>query len=119
MAYPVDPSGDWSIVEGIEPVSFKIKLDEGVYSQPIATQGKMMPLSKREIEMGDADLITYGVIWHVWKALLPAGTKPKWGDKIVNAAGEEFVINPTTDVVSLATRFRCVTLRIPGTFAGA
>lgn len=119
MAYPVDPSGDYAIVEGLENVTFKIKLDEGVYSQPISTQGKKMPLSHREIQMGDADLITYGVVWHLWKNLLPAGTIPKYGDKIINAAGQEFVINPLTDEVSLATRYRLVTMRIPGTYAGA
>lgn len=113
--YPVDTSGDWAIVEGIEAVTFYPLQGEGQYGAGVLTKGKLMPLSKKEIEMGDAQLIIHGAVWHLWKALLPVGVIPKYGDKIVqNATNLAFYINPSMEVVSLSNRYRCVTQKQVG-----
>jgi hypothetical protein len=112
MTIPIDPSGDYSIVEGLEPATFYSKLSEGGnFDSGTPTQVKRMPLKKSETE-GDLQLATFGITIHAWASLLN-GKEPKYGDRYV-IQGKNYIIARDVDVVSLFTRYRCVCMRVPG-----
>ena len=111
MTVPVDTSGDWQIIEGLEDVTFFTRLLEGTFNAGVSTQAKRMPLTKGEMP-GNENLTIYGVVWYVWKDLLPDGVVPKYSDKIVDAYGYGFQVIKI-DIVSLGNRFRLVCLREP------
>lgn len=109
MTIPIDTSGDWDLVEGLEDVTFFSATSESAYeASGIVTKGKQMPLSKAQVMAGDIQLSRFGVVWHVWKELL-GGRVPKYKDKIV-AGGVKYLIQ-SVDVVSLTNRYRCTCLR--------
>lgn len=99
----LDFSGDWSVIDNLESVTYYIKQSDGTYDS-----GTLIPncLRRMQSQMLDDYSQVNSLTWHIWVDNMPTVFVPKSQDKLTAVNDSTSWIVEPVDFATWVTRYR-------------